>query len=187
MDTGALRPAEIAPREPGAVRAALRYVRATPDLWIPLALMAAVGTLGFNFQAILPLLAKFTFDGGAGAYAALVCAMGVGAVAGALATGARGRVSPGLLAGAAIGFGGLALLAAGRADDGARAGGAGAARRRQRHPRGLDQLRAPARLRPGDARAGDGALLDRLPRLDADRRARSPAGSRRRSTRAPRW
>jgi MFS family permease len=113
MDPEALRPSEIGPSEPGAIRAALRYVRATPELWIPLALMAAVGTLGFNFQAILPLLARFTFDGGPTAYAALVSAMGLGAVAGALANGARGRVSPGLLAGAAIGFGALALLAAG--------------------------------------------------------------------------
>ncbi|MEZ0285687.1 MAG: MFS transporter [Thermoleophilia bacterium] len=113
MDRRALQPAEIAPREAHAVRAALRYVRATPELWIPLALMGAVGTLGFNFQAVLPLLAKFSFDGGAGAYAALVSAMGVGAIAGALVTGARGSVSPALLAGAAIGFGALALLAAG--------------------------------------------------------------------------
>jgi MFS family permease len=113
MNTDALRPSEIAPREPEAVRAALRYVRGKPDLWIPLALMAAVGTLGFNFQSVLPLLAKFTFEGGAGAYAALVSAMGVGAIAGAVATGARGKASPGLLAGAAIGFGALALLAAG--------------------------------------------------------------------------
>jgi MFS family permease len=75
--------------------------------------MAAVGTLGFNFQAILPLLARFTFEGGPGAYAALVCAMAVGAIAGALFTGTRKRVSHGLLAGAAIAFGGLALLAAG--------------------------------------------------------------------------
>ena len=113
MDVGSLRPADPIPRRPGAVRDALRYVRATPDLWIPLALMAAVGTLGFNFQAILPLLARFSFDGGASAYAALVCAMAVGAIAGALATGARARVSPALLAGAAIAFGGLSLLAAG--------------------------------------------------------------------------
>jgi MFS family permease len=113
MDAGALRPAEIAPRERGAVRAAFRYVRATPELWIPLALMGAVGTLGFNFQAVLPLLAKFTFDGGAGAYAALVSAMGIGAIVGGLAVGARGKATPGLLAGAAIGFGALALLAAG--------------------------------------------------------------------------
>ena len=72
-----------------------------------------MGTLGFNFQAILPLLARFSFDGGASAYAALVCAMAVGAIGGALATGARAQASPALLAGAAIGFGGLSLLAAG--------------------------------------------------------------------------
>jgi len=113
MDTEALRASEVVPREPGAVRAGLRYVRSDPDLWIPLALMAIVGTLGFNFQAILPLLARFTFDGGPGAYAALVSAMGIGAVIGALVNGARARVTPLLLAGAAIGFGALSLLAAG--------------------------------------------------------------------------
>ncbi len=37
----------------------------TPELAVPLALMALVGTLGFNFQVVLPLLAKFSFDGGA--------------------------------------------------------------------------------------------------------------------------
>ena len=113
MDTDALRPAAVEPHRAGAVRAGLRYVRATPQLWIPLGLMAIVGTLGFNFQAILPLLARFTFDGGASAYAALVTAMGIGAVVGAVANGARGTVTPALLAGAAIGFGALALLAAG--------------------------------------------------------------------------
>ena len=113
MDTGALRPAAVAPPQSGAVRAGLRYVRGTPQLWIPLGLMAVVGTLGFNFQAVLPLLARFTFDGGASTYAALVSAMGIGAVVGALTNGARGTVTPALLAGAAIGFGALALLAAG--------------------------------------------------------------------------
>jgi MFS family permease len=113
MDPAALEAAEPAPPQPRAVRAGLRYVRATPELWIPLGMMAIVGTLGFNFPTILPLLAKFTFDGGATAYAALLCAMGVGAVIGALSTGARGRITDGLLAGAAIGFGALALLAAG--------------------------------------------------------------------------
>ena len=113
MDASKLRAPELVPRAPGAVRAGLAYVRRTPELWIPLALMAVVGTLGFNFQAILPLLARFTFDGGPGAYAALVSAMGLGAIVGALVNGARGSVTPVLLVGAALGFGVLSLIAAG--------------------------------------------------------------------------
>ncbi len=76
-------------------------------------MMAVVGTLGFNFQVILPLLARFSFDGGAGTYTALAVAMGAGSVIGALAAGARGRVGPRLLVAAAFGFGAVALIAAG--------------------------------------------------------------------------
>ena len=113
LDTERLQPAEVAAREPGAVRAGLRYVRRDPELWIPLALMAVVGTLGYNFQAVLPLLARFTFHGGASTYAVLVAAMGLGAIVGALINGARAKVTPMLLIGAALVFGVLALLAAG--------------------------------------------------------------------------
>jgi MFS family permease len=112
-----MEPAELgapprALREPGAVRAGLRYVRRTPELAVPLGLMALVGTFGLNFQVTLPLLARFSFDGGAGAYAALVSAMGVGSVIGALITGAHGRTDGRLISGAALAFGLLALLAA---------------------------------------------------------------------------
>ena len=75
-------------------------------------MMAVVGTLGFNFQVILPLLARFSFDGGAATYTALAVAMGAGSVVGALVAGARGRVGPGLLVAAAFGFGAVALIAA---------------------------------------------------------------------------
>jgi MFS family permease len=112
MDPAQLRDAPRAPRERGAIRAGLRYVRATPELGVPLGLMALVGTFGFNFQVVLPLLARLSFDGGPGAYAALVSAMGLGSVAGALVTGARGRTSPRLIVGAALAFGAAALLAA---------------------------------------------------------------------------
>jgi MFS family permease len=112
MDPAELHAAPPAVRERGAVRAALAYVRRTPSLAIPLAMMAVVGTLGFNFQVILPLLARFTFEGGPGAYTALAVAMGIGSVAGALATGTRSRIGPRLLVGAALAFGTLALVAA---------------------------------------------------------------------------
>jgi MFS family permease len=112
MDTSRLSTAPSSGREPGAIRAGLRYVRRTPELAIPLALMALVGTFGFNFQVVIPLLATFSFDGGAGAYAVLVSAMGVGSVIGALITGSHGRTGPRLIAGAALAFGATALLAA---------------------------------------------------------------------------
>jgi MFS family permease len=112
MDPAELDTPPVVPRERGAIRAGLRYVRATPELAVPLALMALVGTFGFNFQVVLPLLVTFSFAGGAGAYAALVTAMGVGSVAGALVTGARGRTGPRVIAAAALAFGGTALLAA---------------------------------------------------------------------------
>ncbi len=112
MEPAQLHSPPLAERERGAVRAGLRYVRATPELALPLALMALVGTLGFNFQVILPLLARFSFHGGASAYATLVAAMGVGSVIGALGTGAHGRTDARLIAGAALAFGLLALLAA---------------------------------------------------------------------------
>jgi MFS family permease len=112
MDPAQLRSAPAGGREPGAIRAGLRYVRRTPELAVPLALMALVGTFGFNFQVVLPLLARFSFDGGAGTYAALVSAMGVGSVAGALIVGARGHTGPRLIAAAALAFGATAALAA---------------------------------------------------------------------------
>ena len=112
MDTGRLHAGPVAERERGAIRAGLRYVRRTPELMVPLALMGLVGTLGFNFQVVLPLLAKFSFESGAMTYAALVSAMAVGSIAGALVNGHRGRTGPRLIAGGALAFGVSALLAA---------------------------------------------------------------------------
>jgi MFS family permease len=112
MDPERLHAAPPANREPGAIRAGLRYVLRTPELLVPLALMALVGTLGFNFQVVLPLLAKFSFDAGAMTYATLVSAMAVGSIAGALVNGHRGRTGPRLIAGGALAFGVSALLAA---------------------------------------------------------------------------
>jgi MFS family permease len=112
MDPAELSPAPVAERGRGAVRAALAYVVRTPALAIPLAMMAVVGTLGFNFQVILPLLASFTFGGDASTYTALAVAMGVGSVAGALAAGAHGTVGPRMLVAAAFSFGAIALVAA---------------------------------------------------------------------------
>ncbi len=99
-------------KEPGRVRAAIRHVKETPELAMPLLLMALVGTLGLNFQVILPLLARLTFEGGASSYAVLVSSMGVGSVIGALITGARGQTGMGVIGASAAAFGALAMAAA---------------------------------------------------------------------------
>jgi MFS family permease len=112
MDTSKLHNPRRAARERGQLRAAVAHVRATPALWIPLGAMVLVGTLSFNFQVLMPLLASQTWHGTAATYALLTTAMGVGSVLGALAAGARGRVSPRLLVGAAIAFGVVELAAA---------------------------------------------------------------------------
>ncbi len=170
MDPRGLHVEPAVPREPGAIRAGLRYVRATPELVVPLALMALVGTLGFNFQVVLPLLAKFSFDGDATTYAAMVSAMAVGSIGGALVNGAHGRTGPRLIAGGALAFGVLALLSAAMpalALELAALTLLGAAA--VTFAATINSI-PPARRRAPDARPGDGPLLGRLPRLDPDRR-----------------
>jgi MFS family permease len=112
MNAAELRTAPPAQRARGDLRAALRHVRHAPALWIPLGMMALVGTLSFNFQVLMPLLASQTWHGTALTYALLTAAMAAGSVIGALAAGARGRVSPRLLIVAATGFGVVELAAA---------------------------------------------------------------------------
>lgn len=112
MDTARLRTPERAPRRRGQVRAALAQVRADPSLRIPLGMMAVIGTLAFNFQVLLPLFAKFTWDGTATTYAVLMAAMGAGSIAGALISGWRGHVTARLLVGSAAVFGVAQLAAA---------------------------------------------------------------------------
>jgi MFS family permease len=113
MDASALHTPKKAERKKGEVRSALRYVARTPELRIPLAMMALVGTISFNFQVLLPLLADFTWHGSASTYALLTASMGVGSVMGALAAGARARVSSGLLVLSSCLFGVFLLAAAG--------------------------------------------------------------------------
>jgi MFS family permease len=106
----AMRPGELhraAPvaRAKGQVRAGLAYVRRTPELLVPLALMAVVSTLGYNFSVLLPLLARFAFHRGGGTYGALTTAMGIGALAGALLAASRRRPTFRLLVVATLAFG----------------------------------------------------------------------------------
>ncbi len=77
---------------------------------VPLLMLAIVGTLAYEYQVVLPLLAKFTFGGNAGTYATMSALMGTGAVAGGLATAAGGRRPATSLAWTAIVFGTIQTL-----------------------------------------------------------------------------
>jgi len=87
----ALRVSRPVPREPGQLRQGFRHVRSEPALLVPLAAMGVVGTLAFNFPVLLPLMARFEFEAGAGTFGALAAAMGAGAVVGSLANAGRAR------------------------------------------------------------------------------------------------
>jgi MFS family permease len=112
MDPDRLHRLPSVDRAKGQVRAGLRYVWADPVLRSTIALVAVVGVLGLNYRVALPLLARFTFGGGAGAYGALASIMAAGSVVGALAAARRGRPSRRLLLGSVVAFGLLSLVAA---------------------------------------------------------------------------
>lgn len=112
MDPRALHAAPPARREPGQLRAALRYVAATPGLRLPLLMMAVIGTFSFNFVTVLPLLAKFTFHGTATTLALLTGALAIGSVIGAFTTGARQHIDARFLVSSAFAFGALTTVAA---------------------------------------------------------------------------
>jgi MFS family permease len=96
-------------RAKGQLRAGLRYAWSTPELRNPLLMMVVIGTLAYEFQVTLPIMARFTFHGGAGAYGVMLSCMAGGAVVGGLAVASRERPTPRSLLVAAVAFGVLIL------------------------------------------------------------------------------
>ena len=111
MNAALMYPAKPVKKKPGQIRAGLRYVRETPELLIPLLMIALVGTLAWEFQVTLPLMASKVFGGGAASYGVMASVMGVGAVGGGLISAARSRPRARSLCLAAIGWG-IAITAA---------------------------------------------------------------------------
>jgi MFS family permease len=91
MRAAELRPVEPLERAKGQLLEGFKYAWRTPRLREPLLLVFVVGLLTYNFNVILPLLARLTFHGGAGTFSALTSLMAAGAVAGGLVVANRGR------------------------------------------------------------------------------------------------
>jgi MFS family permease len=80
-----MRPAELRrrpprPRTKGEVRAGLRYVRSMPLLWISFAMLAAIGTLSYNFNVTLPLFVTDALHSTGGVFTIMYSVFSVGAV-----------------------------------------------------------------------------------------------------------
>lgn len=97
-------------RRPGQVREGLRYVMSVPILRTLLGIMAVVGMLQYNFQVILPLLAKETFSGNASTLGMLGATLGIGMFVGSLTNAAFGRPVRRLVMVAGIALGTMTLL-----------------------------------------------------------------------------
>jgi MFS family permease len=106
MRTGELHPQRKAVREPGLVRAGLRYVWASRELRVPLIVMSLVYLFSFNFSILIPLHAERTYGGSAQAIGFLYAAIGLGAFLAAIVMANR-QPDPSLrrLAGFSAAFG----------------------------------------------------------------------------------
>ncbi|MER5546754.1 MFS transporter [Streptomyces sp. CG4] len=70
---------------------AFRHITATPELLLPIALIAVVGTFGFNFQVTLSLVAIKVLHSGTAAFGCLSAAYAAGSLIGALRTAHGGQ------------------------------------------------------------------------------------------------
>lgn len=107
-----LRPAPVSAREPGQIRAGLKYVWSEPKLKSTLIMMFIIGTFAYELPVVLPLFATITMHGNAGTYSAMMAATGVGAILGGLYTAGQATVREGQLILVAVFFGLSMLLVA---------------------------------------------------------------------------
>jgi len=115
----AIRDDELHPIERGAwpallrgVRESLVYARHSPRVLVTLFLVLMLSTFCFNFNVLLPVLAKQTLHGGPAVFGALSACFGAGALLGALLAAGIGRASLRVLLLGTGGFAGLQLLLA---------------------------------------------------------------------------
>jgi MFS family permease len=92
------------PRLLTGTREAFRYVRATPQAATVLGLVAVASAFAFNFNVLLPVMAKSTLHAGPGTFGAVTACFGGGALIGALASAALGRAKMSLFLAALAGF-----------------------------------------------------------------------------------
>ncbi len=115
-----LRPQELHPLDRGddrptivrGSREALAFLRAVPLAGIVLGLVLLLTTFSFNFNVLLPVLAKDTLEEGPQVFGVIMACFGAGALLGALVSASISRASPKLVLLGAAGFGAAELALA---------------------------------------------------------------------------
>jgi MFS family permease len=156
LDHSSLHPSPPTGREPGQLREGLRYIRRTPELRIPLLMMAIVGCLGYEFQVSLPVMARQGLHTGAAGFGFMTAAM------------ANRRQNVGDCLGG-VWSDLCACRRCAQPADRARRADAGRMGEHLVHVHG--QLHTSARRRANHERAGHVAVVRGFPRLDPDRRS----------------
>ena len=91
LDRGAISTSPPVARAKGQLREGVRYVARTPEIAVPLLMMAIAGVFAYEFQVTLPVMAKEALDQGSEGFGLMTAAMGLGAVGGGLMVAARGK------------------------------------------------------------------------------------------------
>jgi MFS family permease len=105
MRTEELRPAPVTLKAKRQIREGLRYARSVPELWVPLTMMAVVGTLSYNFQTVFPIFTTRDLHGNGTTFTLLFSVVSVGALIGALRTARRKSIDVRAVALASVGYG----------------------------------------------------------------------------------
>ncbi|GAA3136642.1 MFS transporter [Streptomyces rameus] len=79
------------PAERTRLRDVFRHIASTPELLLPIGVVAFVGTFGLNFQLTISLVAVTVFHSGAAAFGCLCAAYALGGLVGALCGASRGK------------------------------------------------------------------------------------------------
>jgi MFS family permease len=110
MRTEELHPSPVTPKAKRQVREGLRYALSVRELWVPLTMMAVVGTLSYNFQTIFPVFTERDMHGTGTTFTLLFSVVSVGALVGALGTARRKTIDIRAVALASLAYGAAMAL-----------------------------------------------------------------------------
>jgi MFS family permease len=84
LNLSQLHPSAPVRRGRGQLRQGLAYARTVPEILAPVAMMALIGTLTYEYEVSLPLFGRGALHGGPTTYSALFAAFGFGSVVGGI-------------------------------------------------------------------------------------------------------